>query len=104
MSNKLICNTISNQAQVIIVYYIPAYEMSTHFHLLSDGLLSFILQVELLYSKQYQLREEGLKLVLSSLSESTDHSKTDILKAVSQILKKAFADKVMAVSIYNQQY
>ena len=78
------------------------------FYLLSFaiGWITFlcILQVELLYSKQYQLREEGLKLVLSSLSESTGHSKTDILKAVSQILKKAFADKVMAVSNYNQQY
>ena len=56
------------------------------------------LQVALVFSKQYQLREQGLNKVLASMQEVSGHSKTEMIKAICQVLKKGLNDKVMSVS------
>ena len=56
------------------------------------------MQVELVYSKQYQHREKGLMAVKEVLSAPLTHSKPETLKAVCLLLKRAFGDKVYAVS------
>lgn len=51
-----------------------------------------------MFSKQYQLREQGLNKVLASMQEVSGHSKTEMIKAICQVLKKGLNDKVMSVS------
>ena len=56
------------------------------------------MQVELVYSKQYQHREKGLIAVKEVLSVPSTHSKAGTLKALCLLLKRALGDKVHAVS------
>ena len=54
----------------------------------------------MIFSKQYQLREKGLKSVLTALASHSDFSKSEMIKGVCQILNKSLNDKVLTVSNY----
>lgn len=51
----------------------------------------------MIFSKQYQLREQGLHRVLAALKSSDNHNKSEMIKAVCQVLKKGLTDNVLTV-------
>ena len=60
-----------------------------------------MLQAQLLYSKHFQYRSEGLDNIITEISSHTSCT-TLLLKAMTLTLQKLLKDKVFQVRKYNQ--
>lgn len=58
--------------------------------------------MEHIYSKQYNVREDGLQQIIKDLESKGEMSRKEtstIIRATCQVLGKALKDKVMSVSL-----
>ena len=58
-----------------------------------------IIQVAKVFSKLYHLREQGLTDVLDIMKKETSFSRSEMTKALCQILRRGFSDKVLTVRL-----